>query len=139
MADFGTARLLTHAPQRRITRDTAVDDLQLTTYAGTCLYMAPEILEAKPYDSKCDVYSFGICLNEIRTRLKPFADLRSRFEVEEAVIAGRRPQTGTGAANPEDQFAEEYEHLTTECWSHLPEDRPSFQEIVPQLEAFATS
>ena len=32
--------------------------------AGTLWYMAPEVLQGKPYDHKCDVYSFGILLWE---------------------------------------------------------------------------
>lgn len=135
MADFGTARLLGQAPDQAGVRDTTIDDLQLTTYAGTCVYMAPEILQAKAYDFRCDVYSYGVCLNQIRTRVQPFLEMRSRFEIEQAVIAGRRPQTGIGAASEDDPHKEEYEQLTEECWSDAPDSRPSFQEIVPCLEA----
>ena len=34
--------------------------------AGTCIYMAPEIIRAQPYNEKVDVFSFGIVMFEVR-------------------------------------------------------------------------
>jgi serine/threonine protein kinase len=41
---------------------------QLTTIAGTRDYMAPEVLDGKPYDHRCDIYSVGIVLLELLTQ-----------------------------------------------------------------------
>jgi len=38
---------------------------QLTTIAGTRDYMAPEVLDGKPYDHRCDIYSAGVVLREL--------------------------------------------------------------------------
>lgn len=34
--------------------------------------MAPEVLDAAPYDEKADVYSFAVVLWELITREEPF-------------------------------------------------------------------
>ncbi|KAE8702883.1 Tesmin/TSO1-like CXC domain-containing protein, putative isoform 1 [Hibiscus syriacus] len=50
IADFGVARVEAWNP------------CEMTGETGTLGYMAPEVLSGKPYNRKCDVYSFGICL-----------------------------------------------------------------------------
>lgn len=39
------------------------------TYAGTPMYMAPEILNGSPYDTIADIYSFGLTLYDIMNDL----------------------------------------------------------------------
>ena len=36
--------------------------------------MAPEVIRSEPYDEKCDVYSFGIILNELLTGQYPYVE-----------------------------------------------------------------
>jgi len=36
--------------------------------------MAPEVIRCEPYDEKCDVYSFGIILNELLTGNYPYIE-----------------------------------------------------------------
>ncbi|KAK3436052.1 hypothetical protein EUGRSUZ_C00711 [Eucalyptus grandis] len=42
------------------------------TFSGTYVYMVPEVIRCEPYDEKCDVYSFGIILNELITSEYPY-------------------------------------------------------------------
>lgn len=44
----------------------------MTAKTGTYHWMAPEVLNNKPYTHKADVYSFAICLYEIITRKTPY-------------------------------------------------------------------
>lgn len=36
--------------------------------------MAPEVIRCEPYTEKCDVYSFGIILNELITGEHPYIE-----------------------------------------------------------------
>lgn len=36
--------------------------------------MAPEVIRSEPYTEKCDVYSFGIILNELITGERPYIE-----------------------------------------------------------------
>ncbi|PKI26358.1 hypothetical protein CRG98_048949, partial [Punica granatum] len=37
--------------------------------------MAPEVIKCEPYDEKCDVYSFGVIVNELVTGDHPYIDI----------------------------------------------------------------
>ncbi|CAK73564.1 unnamed protein product (macronuclear) [Paramecium tetraurelia] len=60
LGDFGIARLLDN------TRDKA------HTMVGTPYYLAPELLENKPYSFKGDVWSLGVILYEMCAKTPPF-------------------------------------------------------------------
>ncbi|CAD8049217.1 unnamed protein product [Paramecium primaurelia] len=60
LGDFGIARLLNN------TRDKA------KTMVGTPYYLAPELLENKPYGFKGDIWSLGVILYEMCAKTPPF-------------------------------------------------------------------
>lgn len=54
-------------------------------YAGTPVYMAPELFQKRQYDEKVDVFAFGALLWELAMREVPFdgldaADIRAKVE-----------------------------------------------------------
>ena len=53
---------------------------------GTPQWMAPEVMEGSSYNGKVDVYSYGIVLCEIFSRVLPFSDRYRAFEFIEAVL-----------------------------------------------------
>ncbi|CAN6439684.1 unnamed protein product [Victoria cruziana] len=73
IADFGVARVEAQNPK------------DMTGETGTLGYMAPEVLNGQPYNRRCDVYSFGICLWEIYCCEMPYPYL-SFAEVSSAVV-----------------------------------------------------
>jgi serine/threonine protein kinase len=101
-------------------------DLRMTRLVGTPLYMAPEVLCEQSYSYSADVYSFGIVLCEIATRLWPWEEDTSITDTQrlrEAVLAGRRPSIPDSCPRA---FAE----LIQACWRGDPALRPTFPQIL---------
>ena len=46
----------------------------MTAGCGTPQWMAPEVLQAEPYNEAADVYALGIVLWEVATRRCPYDD-----------------------------------------------------------------
>ncbi|CAI9107784.1 OLC1v1007226C1 [Oldenlandia corymbosa var. corymbosa] len=120
IADFGVARVEAQNPR------------DMTGATGTLGYMAPEVLDGKPYDRKCDVYSFGICLWEIYCCDMPYPDL-SFADVSSAVVnQNLRPEIPrccpSGLAS-----------VMKKCWDGNPNKRPEMDEVVKLLETIDTS
>ncbi|KAL8153692.1 hypothetical protein V2J09_011452 [Rumex salicifolius] len=120
IADFGVARVEAQNP------------MDMTGETGTLGYMAPEVLDGKPYNHKCDVYSFGICLWEIYCCDMPYADL-SFAEVSSAVVQQNlRPHIPRCCPHS-------LASIMRRCWDPKPENRPDMDEVVRLLEAIDTS
>ncbi|XP_071716419.1 serine/threonine-protein kinase 54-like [Rutidosis leptorrhynchoides] len=121
IADFGVARV------------EALNPRDMTGVTGTLSYMAPEVLDGKPYNRKCDVYSFGICLWEIYCcDVMPYADL-SFAEISAAVVnQNLRPKIPKCCPKA-------FASILKKCWDVKPEKRPEMEEVVKLLEALDTS
>ena len=115
LCDFGSSRsisgdfTLTQAPQ-------------VTLY-----YAAPEFADPNldSYDTKVDVYSFGMMLYEIVTGQLALRHL-NQFQVLGFILRGMRPEI-PGDVLP---FTRS---LIERCWSGAPSERPSFAEICSEL------
>ncbi|TYH55742.1 hypothetical protein ES332_D09G256100v1 [Gossypium tomentosum] len=120
IADFGVARVEAQNPR------------DMTGETGTLGYMAPEVLEGKPYNRTCDVYSFGICLWGIYCCDMPYPDL-SFADVSSAVVRQNlRPDIPRCCPNS-------LANIMKKCWDANPEKRPAMEEVVRMLEAVNTS
>jgi len=62
VCDFGLSQIKPHGQSLK----------DVDSAKGTPLWMAPEVMQFKEFNEKCDVYSFGIVLWEILTRQEPF-------------------------------------------------------------------
>ena len=49
------------------------------TFAGTPVFMAPQIFKSLPYNHKCDLYSLGVMLYYFKTHQYPFGCSASTF------------------------------------------------------------
>ncbi len=94
------------------------------TLAGTPIYVAPEVIRSSVYDSKADIYSFGIMMWEIWYGKKAFfffgGDLNMFLQ---AVTGGVRPSHVEGKRKPPDGW----QHLMQLCWDEEAEKRPTAQ------------
>ncbi|KAJ0252475.1 Serine/threonine-protein kinase STY46 [Hirschfeldia incana] len=117
VADFGVAR---------VKAQTGV----MTAETGTYRWMAPEVIEHKPYDHKADVFSYGIVLWELLTGKLPYEYMTPLQAAVGVVQKGLRPKI------PKKTHPKMRE-LMERLWEKDPTLRPDFAEIKEQLEEIA--
>lgn len=106
-----------------------LDEIVQATICGTEKYMAPEMIEEKGYNSKVDVFAFGLVLYEIFTNETFYERLAREGKSYFTVLAnGLRPDLTDDV-----RFNPFFKKLIEECWSNSPDGRPSFEEILNRL------
>jgi serine/threonine protein kinase/Tol biopolymer transport system component len=85
--DFGLARRLSDHVGDGTTRFSHEPE---GTISGTLAYMAPEILRAEPATVASDIWSFGVLLYEMSTRVLPFHGTTG-FDLTAAILRGPVP------------------------------------------------
>eukprot|EP00798_Chlamydomonas_sp_ICE-L_P026183 gene26183-11908_t len=114
IADFGVARVIEGSGC-------------MTAETGTYRWMAPEVIEHKPYDNKADIFSFAVVMWELLTCRVPYADMTPLQAAVSVVQKGLRP---TIPGNCPPAVAE----LMQLCWAQSPAARPSFRDLTPRLQ-----
>eukprot|EP00727_Mastigamoeba_balamuthi_P005439 m51a1_g1514 putative protein serine threonine (961) ;mRNA; r:413079-421731 len=79
LSDFGTSRAIGDDMARAYTKG-----------VGTLLYMAPEIINGKPYNAKADVWSFAVLYHHVWTQEEPYSDLKNQGAIMSFVTSGHR-------------------------------------------------
>ncbi|KAL6523309.1 hypothetical protein OROGR_016912 [Orobanche gracilis] len=110
---------------------------------GTLIYMAPEVLRKEIHTEKSDVYSFGVTVNELLTGVVPYTDLRAEAQAHTVLEMNYTEQRLTSAvvseglrpvlASPESGASTSFLSLIQRCWDSDPQHRPSFNDIVSEL------
>ena len=93
--------------------------------------MAPEVISGKNYSEKADVYSFGIILWEFASREPPYRKITQTKVSVEVVKNDLRPKIPKNTPEP-------LVRLMKRCWDRNPLRRPSFKEIIYEIEAMNT-
>ncbi|XP_050259496.1 serine/threonine-protein kinase STY46-like isoform X3 [Quercus robur] len=117
VADFGVARVKTQSGV-------------MTAETGTYRWMAPEVIEHKPYDHKADVFSFAIVLWELLTGKLPYEYLTPLQAAVGVLQKGLRPII---PKHTHPKLAE----LLEKCWQQDPALRSDFSEIIEILQQTA--
>ncbi|KAM3720632.1 Mitogen-activated protein kinase kinase kinase [Dirofilaria immitis] len=89
---------------------------------GSAAWMAPEVIAGSSPSQQSDIYSFGIILWEIITRMRPYSNCKNAEEILWSVYAGLRPPQIEDVPTKLMQMIER-------CWQKLPAERPSIKEI----------
>lgn len=92
--------------------------------------MAPELFDERPYSAKVDVYAFGVLLNEMFTRERPFGELQEPSAIRAKVLDGGRPDLFRGGPQG-------LQDLIQACWAQAPEDRPTVGDVSNRLATLA--
>ena len=114
LCDFGLARTLEGTRAH----------VQATGVCGTAVYMAPEVWEEEPLTDKADVYAYGIVVNELETRARPWEAARSAMAIGRKVTQGKRPEPAAGGA---------VGVLIGRCWANKPLERPCMIQVLAEL------
>lgn len=90
---------------------------------GILPYVAPEVLDGKPYTKAADIYSFGIIMWEFSSGIPAFNDRPHDFDLAFKICNGYRPKIIEGT-DPD------YVDLMKKCWDNDPNKRPNAEELV---------
>ncbi|KAA0709429.1 Tyrosine-protein kinase ITK/TSK [Triplophysa tibetana] len=90
-------------------------------------WSSPEVIRFGKYSSKSDVWSFGVIMWEVYSEGRTPYDNRSNAEVVEDLNQGKRL--------PKPRLCPQNVHQLMEwSWKEKPEDRPSFAQLLHQLD-----
>ncbi|GFS38581.1 integrin-linked protein kinase family [Actinidia rufa] len=121
VADFGVSKLLKVA-------NTVKEDKPVMCQDTSWRYVAPEVFKNEEYDTKVDVFSFALILQEMIEGSPPFST-KQEIEVPKVYVANERPPFRASAK----LYGHGLRELIEECWSQ-PSKRPTFAQIIVRLE-----
>ena len=100
---------------------------------GSAQWMAPEELKCLDgLNEKVDVYSFGIIIWEMITRVPPYKDMEISKVVNYVCNENGRPDYNL-IRNYKDNVPISIFELMDDCWNKNPDKRPDFEEILKRL------
>lgn len=109
----------------------AVNPTVTANLKGTPCWLAPEMIVAKVWDERSDVYSFAIVVWEIFAGQLPFTDPRvgGVHDILKYVGKGGRPSMKAIRDTPQN-----VQDLIQACWEQDLRDRPSMRRVVASLD-----
>lgn len=98
---------------------------------GTPTHMSPELFMAGHISKASDVYAYGVLLYElISCHVRAYAGVPIPLLPHAVAKDGLRPEWPASVPPAFDGL----QRLAEACWSHLPQDRPTFAEILQAME-----
>src|SRR5438874_11612139 len=130
--DFHSGNILhsSNLPQKMMIADLGLSapvDQEPSSIVGVLPYIAPEVLNRKPYTQKSDIYSFGILMSVISTSQQPFNDKAHGHGLMLKICEGLRP----GFSNNTPKI---YIELAYKCMDADPDNRPTADEILKIMD-----
>ncbi len=116
------------------TGDLRIGDLGLSTSStrtdkrmsvlGTPEFMAPEMYD-EAYNEKVDIYAFGMCLMEMITKERPYAECSNAAQIYKKVVY--RKEFPAALKHIQNKRARDFIAL---CLNHSPDARPSATDLL---------
>ena len=103
------------------------------TICGTSLYLAPEVLESRIYNSRADMYSFAFVLWELWYAERVFADAvvsRNQSKLLQRVKDGLRPCHIDKTSKPSPSWI----RVMESCWEKSPGKRMTASDALKELK-----
>ena len=91
-----------------------------SSVCGVLPYIAPEVLDGRPYTFESDIYSFGIIMVEVSTGKPPYGNVPHDEKLALAICNGLRPRVAKGTPQC-------YIDVVNQCLDANPEKRPAFE------------
>ncbi|KAJ8749007.1 hypothetical protein K2173_013449 [Erythroxylum novogranatense] len=119
VTDFGLSK---------IAQEKDLQGYKMTGGTGSYRYMAPEVYRRESYGKSVDVFSFALIVHEmLQGRPSNREELPEKVADKRAYEDYRPSLSSLGCPEP-------VKMLLRECWHKNPECRPTFEEIILQLE-----
>jgi serine/threonine protein kinase len=127
--DFGLSKCLSQDLKARDpVTGKEVYGYKLTPRTGSVCTMAPEVASGRPYDEKCDVFSFAILLWEILALESPFPSYSRKDYMFRVVELEERPWIHM-------KWPAVTKKLLRQAWDGDPERRPDMRKVSAMLRA----
>src|SRR5437899_10109605 len=107
-------------------------DQEPSSIIGVLPYIAPEVLNGKPYTIASDIYSFGVLMSVISTGQQPFYNIAHDRNLAFKICEGVRP--GFSINTP--KF---YIELAYKCMDAIPCKRPNAEEVYKTINKWHIS
>eukprot|EP00597_Dinobryon_sp_UTEXLB2267_P004569 CAMPEP_0170063394 /NCGR_PEP_ID=MMETSP0019_2-20121128/4278_1 /TAXON_ID=98059 /ORGANISM="Dinobryon sp., Strain UTEXLB2267" /LENGTH=337 /DNA_ID=CAMNT_0010269813 /DNA_START=63 /DNA_END=1076 /DNA_ORIENTATION=+ len=125
----GVVKLIDFGLMACVKKTTNIAEMyEMTGFVGSLRYMAPEVVNHRPYNEKVDIYSFGLIMWELSTGKVPFDGMTRETYMEKVVKGGFRPSLkgihSTAMAE-----------LISKCWDSNFLCRPSSGEVLAKLNS----
>lgn len=121
ISDFGLSKIINRLDSSKEA---------MTGQLGTSHWMAPEVIRNTNYSNKADVYSYGIIIWEICTRITPYNDMNPQQISFYVTVNKGRPDKNVIPGNAPLELIK----LMEMCWDDNPDNRPSFEEIIVYMK-----
>ncbi|CAI9089090.1 OLC1v1023595C3 [Oldenlandia corymbosa var. corymbosa] len=122
VADFGLSKLM-------LVTKSIKEDKPVGCQETSWRYLAPEVLKNEEYDTKVDVFSFALILQEMIEGSLPFSE-KQENEVPKLYVQNERPPFRA----PAKLYAHGLRELIEDCWNDKPSKRPTFRHVISRLE-----